>query len=266
MSTKKYLKPRARKRAAIHTDGKIEVPKSVPKPELIAERVRRIQAKWQEFLAYIDTRMHNRWIFRGCPSTEFKCVPSVGRVENFSPISEERVFRAFQRAARLHISLPEATDWDWLAVAQHHGLPTRLLDWTSNPLVACFFSVSGAPVETDAIVYAHSLDDREIISTSDSCDPFSIQSVGFLLPTALAPRIASQRGLFSAHPQPNRAWEPGALTENAFVIPAEARATFQRKLFRLGVDAGHIYPGLDGLCGVLGWRYTQRIGIGAGML
>lgn len=67
--------------------------------------------------------------------------PSVGRVQKYDPLFEERVFRAFKKDARLHMHLPETHDWDWLALAQHYGLPTRLLDWSTNPLVACFFAL-----------------------------------------------------------------------------------------------------------------------------
>src|SRR5260370_1312131 len=49
---------------------------------------------------------------------------------------EERLLAEFQRGARPHVMIQPADQWEWLAIAQHHGLATRLLDWTSNPLAA----------------------------------------------------------------------------------------------------------------------------------
>src|SRR5437660_3765861 len=91
-----------------------------------------------------------RWIFRGHSKATFQLIPSVGR--NRHPLEtreeyEQRLLDIFRREARAHFdrsSMP-ASRWEWLSVAQHHGLPTRLLDWTHNPLAALFFAVSKHP-------------------------------------------------------------------------------------------------------------------------
>jgi hypothetical protein len=232
-------------------------------PEAAVERIKSARAHWQAFQDFLDRRPHSRWVFRGCASREFQCLPSAGRIPNHDPLFEEHLFRAFKREARLHVSLPGATDWDWLALGQHFGLPTRLLDWTTNPLVACYFAVSGAPFDEDAVIYAQPVHDALVINPDNAPGPFEIDRIGFLLPATTAPRIASQRGLFSVHPRPNEPWSPDGLAQNSFVIPQAVRSRFQRKLFSIGIDAAHIWASLEGVCLSLNWQYRQRLGIGA---
>lgn len=226
------------------------------------ERVLRAHDKWHDFLSFLDRRMHPRWIFRGQPSARLELKPSAGRGERYDPLFEERVFRAFKKDARLHMHLTEANDWDWLALGQHYGLPTRLLDWTTNPLVACFFALLNEDyAKEDALVFAYPLSESQMVDPATWPSPFKIKEVGFLFPSSLAPRISSQRGLFSVHPRPNQSWKSPEL--ESFTIPAEFRFTFQRKLFRLGVDAAHIWANLEGVCGSLRWQYEKKLGISA---
>lgn len=232
----------------------------------IAAKVVRSQEKWHDFLSFLDLRMHSRWIFRGQSSEAWELCPSAGRStgRKYDPLFEERVFRAFKKDARLHTQMSGADDWDWLALGQHFGLPTRLLDWTTNPLVACFFALmdESHPAE-NAVVYAFPLEEKQIVDPATWPSPFKISEVGFLFPSSLAPRISSQRGLFSVHPHPDQAWRHPELEKNRFVIPAEFRFAFQRKLFRMGVDAAHIWADLGGVCGSLKWQYDKRLGISA---
>ena len=230
----------------------------------IRNRVVLSQEKWHEFLSFLDRHMHSRWVFRGQPSEAWDLRPSAGRGARYDPLFEERVFRAFRKDARLHMHMPETSDWDWLALGQHFGLPTRLLDWSTNPLVACFFALMDETHnKLNAVVYAYPLDEKQIVDPATWPSPFEIEKVGFLLPSSLAPRISSQRGLFSVHPRPDEAWRPSEIENHRFIIPAEFRFTFQRKLFRMGVDAAHIWANLEGVCGSLKWQYDKRLGISA---
>lgn len=237
-----------------------------PRPAELEATLRQARALWSSFLDFIEARSHTRWVFRGCGSLEYKFVPTVGRSSAYSKVYEVNLFKAFQRSGGMFTHSPPTNDWEWMALAQHHGLPTRLLDWTTNPLVACFFAVASGPSDQDAVVYAHSVNDGEVVDARVEADPFSLAGVRFLLPVQTAPRIVSQRGLFSVHGEPPEPWTPSDLAKHTFVIAAGVRARFRRRLFRLGIDDAHIGADLDGLCRTLRWRYEARIGVGEIMI
>lgn len=157
--------------------------------------------EWHSFLEWIDEHSSNSY-YRGHSDKKYLLRPKVGR-ENYSLSDEINMFEHFKLRSGLHVKLNN--DFEWLALAQHHGLPTRLLDWTLNPLVAAFFAVRDNK-EKDGRVYCFNIQedilDREI---SILKSPFHLERIKFIHPPISTRRIELQRGVFSVHPIPDDA-------------------------------------------------------------
>src|SRR5438876_5503354 len=100
------------------------------------------------------------WVFRGESDATWNLLPKIDRPEWASYRQRQGWSRAkhelwllkeFKKSARPHLTIPPEDDWEWLATAQHHGLATRLLDWTANPLCALYFAVQPPEQMSDAV-------------------------------------------------------------------------------------------------------------------
>jgi hypothetical protein len=98
-----------------------------------------------------DTQGPIEPVFRGQAHARWELVPALLRSGRYEHAMEDRLLREFQRGARPFLRQPPLGRLQWMALAQHHGLPTRLLDWSESALVALFFAmqehhcIDGAP-------------------------------------------------------------------------------------------------------------------------
>jgi len=104
-----------------------------------------------DFVSFISNECGERgWIFRGQSVASWGLVPGLYRERSQNVVEqknrsqlEQRLLSQFKREARPYLNIEPVNDWEWLALAQHYGLPTRFLDWTQSPLVALYFALEG---------------------------------------------------------------------------------------------------------------------------
>lgn len=195
-------------------------------------------------------------ICRGQSDSSYPLKTSVGRCKPFGkkkhPAMEKRMLSLFKESSVPYLSSRPTNDWEWLALAQHHGLPTRLLDWTYNPLAAAFFAVE-KDCKSDSAVFifwgAATLSDLKQ-------DPLNINRPIRYRPPHVSPRIAAQAGLFTAHPNPEMSFEHKSMVK--IIIANSARRTIKTTLNKYGVSRRNLFPGLDGLSVDLKWLETAQ--------
>jgi FRG domain len=232
------------------------------------------------------------WVFRGVSNCEYKLIPKVGRENIKSPNISSRVkteksmFSLFKRQAHPHLTYHPQNDYEWLTLAQHHGLPTRMLDWSLNPLVALYFAVEktngkdGAlyalkagkklpdeavkksnPFEIDKWMQTkqtNGLDKTDNILTSSVSIPQSQGRIYKYLPTLVAKRVAAQEGLFTIHADLTthlgdclrEGWEL-----ERFIIPNSIKDDIRHTLYRLGFHRSSLFQDLDSLANHIEWHH-----------
>jgi len=215
-----------------------------------------------EFHNLIEKHQGKNIVFRGVKDSRFEITPSIGRLPIDSTKieeSEETIFKQFKEQALPHLNFTPRNDWEWLALAQHHGLPTRLLDWTTNPLIALYFSVE-EDCKSDSAVYIYVDNQPPVdLALSEYQNPLlfpSDQPVLRYTPAHLTPRIIAQSGLFTVHQNVTQGFTSEQI--HKVVIPNAIRKKLKQQLYRYGIHRATIYPGLDGTSAHIKWLNCQN--------
>jgi hypothetical protein len=211
-----------------------------------------------EFHKVIEKYDARTVIYRGMKSVDFPLIPKIGRIVPPASVgsrekNEQEILRLFKERAFQYLDFTPTSDWDWLALGQQYGLPTRLLDWTDNPLVAAFFAIEEQS-ETDGVIYTYQ--NNSYIPVDRHPDPFQYRKVGKFIPRHITPRITTQGGLFTIHPNP---FEPFNSTDmDKIILPGGLQTELKRTLHRYGVNQFSLFPGLDGLAAHIQWLQSKK--------
>jgi hypothetical protein len=217
---------------------------------------------FDEFVESFGQRfLEDERVYRGVSDVDYKLIPSLGRLEQFDEDLlddyETRTLEEFKRRALPYIDNVPKNDWEWIFLAQDHGLPTRLLDWTSNPLVALYFATESLS-ETDCAVYVGDFtgvyfggkkvagDAGRITIDPNETSPFTLAGVHAVRPAHTHHRYVNQAGLFTIQDKPA---EPIADTRIfvKYVISCSCKVRFQQVLNAFGVNRLLLFPSLDNL-------------------
>ncbi len=226
-------------------------------------------------------------VFRGLSHAGYSIVSSLARLEGDYPALERHLIRNFRKYA--HQATPGPTSWDWVALGQHHGLPTRLLDWTFSPLVALHFATAVAPEQQAAlwavdVAGAHERlpaalrEDLEregmMLATTDllarhAPEPGDLQALEedgpfalFLEPPSLDQRIVNQAAVLSVISDPTCQMDEWLDANqdlwHAWRLPCEVKNEVRIRLDQMQITERVLLPGLDGLAAYLRRYYSPR--------
>ena len=154
---------------------------------------------------------------------------------------ERRLLELFKKQSRPYLTYVPQNDFEWLAVAQHHGLRTRLIDWSTSPLAALFFAVKkmgDGKAKRQSIVYAY----EALEEINDEVDPFTIASPKLYRPPHIAPRIPAQNSVFTLQNNTGK-----FVNLKTIRISGDYEGEIKRNLNKQGINNHSLFVGIDSL-------------------
>jgi hypothetical protein len=222
-------------------------------------------------------RHRSDFVYRGEAFLDAKLATSLQRLGGDYATVERPLLRNFRKYARYQ-DVPADSVWHWLALAKHHALATRLLDWTFSPFVALHFATAfPRDYEEDGLIWmvdfvktneflpkrlrdaveregmnAISADLlNELAPTLGEFDKLGDDFVVFFEPPALDDRIVNQYALFSLMPSPDARMDEWLASQEdlarRIILPAELKWEVRDKLDQANITERVLFPGLDGL-------------------
>jgi hypothetical protein len=235
-------------------------------------------------------RFRSPFAFRGQPVAQDDLETSLARLGGSYEKMERHLLRNFRKYAHLS-NVEDDSVWNWLSLAKHHGLPTRLLDWSFSPFVAMHFATANIErYDRDAAIWkanyikVHQYLPKELkaVLEQEGSDVFTVEMLSkvvdtlktldtlcdaefavFFEPPSMDERIVNQHALFSmmtnARATLNRWLEQDASLCRKVIIPADLKWEIRDKLDQANITERVLFPGLDGLSAWLKRQYSQRM-------
>lgn len=222
-------------------------------------------------IAYYSTeKTETQRLFRGHNEADWLLLPKLLRIEEpkIDEIIkiEQEILIEFKRIGCFNnIDLGKHSDWENISLAQHHGLPTRLLDWTTNPLVALWFAFQYENNKSGfRCVWGIIADNKLFVDKNKT--PFNQTETKIFKPNHITNRITNQNSWFTVH----KKIEKEKFVESAendliknyslakFVFSNDLRREILNTLDTLGVNQYSLFQDLEGLSKYLEWKHFIR--------
>jgi len=205
---------------------------------------------------------HEASLFRGVSDEKnHLLIPKGGRNWNAGldelKKTEKKLIESLKSRAVIYLETPPRNDWEWLIIGQHFGMPTRLLDWTENSLVALYFACAEHELFNGAVYLSDRLPE---LNPRLVRNPFTITSDYCLYPRHITPRISAQASVFTVSEDPTKPLKvkhsmldsktgKKVVSDLRIIITGPTvKQLMLEDLRKIGIGPASLFPGLEGIC------------------